>query len=155
MPKTSLVQRHDCLLALGWALLIACGGCNDGGLVTANGRITLEEKLAEGGRLILYPTGSSGEGTRADSHVTETGEFALHTAGRLGAKPGSYRVLFKTTLTGEQARMLAQNPNLIVDELNVVYETTDDNPITIPQSDTEDLTIAINSKHGWKRQFSD
>lgn len=146
---SKIVLRYS--LAMLVVASIAAIGCGDKDLVRAAGKINIDGQNARSGRLLLTPV-SAGE--RSQSRVAEDGAFLLRTEGIVGAKPGSYKVVFSRSLADEK-NINVKIGDLPPEEITVSYHSPPDQPITILDIDETDLQINIESQNGWRRTISD
>lgn len=145
--KKFVMSTTFCRLA---AVLALCSliGCNSEGLVSARGKVTLEgEPIA--GRVSVVPVEKEA-GVRAVSTVSDEGEFALHTNGKLGAVPGPYKVIFRVDMSASPAGRAFQG-----DAMAAVYQSPQQELLTIPESGSEELLINVQKASGWVRKMSD
>ncbi|QDS96932.1 hypothetical protein HG15A2_01910 [Adhaeretor mobilis] len=96
-----------------------------------------------------------GKGERSVSLVFEQGDFALHTEGDLGAKPGTYRVIYRTELDADKLHPTLPKEKGLPQETIVIYHSPQTPPLTIPQNGTEELVVNIDKRTGWTRTLSD
>jgi len=147
---TSIASQCVCLLFC--LVAVQCTGCADGS-VGASGIVTIEGEPATGGQLTLVPLG---DGTRAQSGITEKGEFSFRSSELSGVMPGEYRVAMIQKIENSKLKSVAAsgrlgNPN----DLQVIYTGPKDRPLTIPKTGSENLQININQADGWTWQMSE
>lgn len=148
-----LLPTHRLAYAtVGLVLVGSMVGCGDGSVV-ANGTVTVGGSPVSGGRLSVTPVGG---GPRFFSGVGQDGTFILRNAEMNGALPGTYRISFRQPIDGKMKAKIAPSLKAVgasVDEYTLSYEAPANLTLTIPESGSESLEIAIDMKAGWRRTF--
>jgi hypothetical protein len=81
-----------CGLALSACTLLT--GCGDGGLVSVEGKVTVDGKAVSKGNVRFVPDKTKGNSATAEptSDIGSDGAYQLRTQGKSGAAPGWYKV---------------------------------------------------------------
>jgi len=146
----NILKRRPTANRLGMlSLLTVLVGCGTGDAVQVTGQLLLAGKPVSGGRVTLLPIG---DGKRAQSLVTESGDFAFRTEGNLGVVPGTYRIMYVSAFRPE--RPLGAN-QVSAEELSVIYQSPANEPIEIAPEQTEGLLIDIQQESRWTRSVSE